>query len=102
MQRPAQLQRGAVPGGGQAGGAHAQAALLSGGRMGLDRRVRVVRRARAQPGPAHVLGRAAAGRRPTLSALQFRIRRLALPPAPESVFRIYELFIARVIDFFPS
>lgn len=44
----------------------------------MDSRVRLVRGARAQPGIADVLRRAAPENRAPFSALQFRIRRLAL------------------------
>lgn len=77
MQRPAQLQRSALPGGGQDRSAHTQTALLSRGRMGMDSRVRLVRSPRAQSGSANVLWRAAPENRAPFSTLQFWIRRLA-------------------------
>lgn len=69
-----------MSGGGQDRSAHPKAALLSGRRMGMDCRGRVVRGARAQPRAAHVLGCPAPDYRPQLSALYIRILRYQKSP----------------------
>jgi len=77
VQRPAQLQRSPVSGGGQNRSAHSQAALLPGRWMGMDCRGRVVCCARPQPRAAHVLRRHASDCRAKFPSRLFRIGRLA-------------------------
>lgn len=96
VQRPAQLQRGAVPGGGQDRGAHSQAALLPRRRMGMDRGGRVVRRPRAQPRAAHVFRRHAPDRRAQFPSRLFRIGRLAIPILAHHACDVILFYVTRL------